>query len=261
MQEVEPGVVRLALSGWRGRAVGYEVSAYVLDGVLVDSGFPGAGPALLGAVGGLAPRGAVITHWHEDHSGSAPALARLGVPVMMHPGCEATLRARPRIGAYRRFVWGRTERLREKLTAFDPWPLRVLATPGHTSDHLVVWDAARRIVANGDLFLGVKVRVAHLHESPAALLQSLRTIAALQPRILLDAHRGVVENATAVLVAKIAWLEETMGAVRALAANGCSERAIQYRVLGREPLVGLASLGEYSKRSLVRAILRERGAR
>ena len=40
VQEIEPGVLRLALSGWRGRAVGYEVSAYLLDGVLVDSGFP-----------------------------------------------------------------------------------------------------------------------------------------------------------------------------------------------------------------------------
>ncbi|MBC7673097.1 MAG: MBL fold metallo-hydrolase [Polaromonas sp.] len=257
VQEIEPGVMRLAMSGWRGRAVGYEVSAYLLDGVLVDSGFPGARRALLGAVKALAPRGAVITHWHEDHSGNAPALARLGLPLLMHPQCEATLRARPRIGAYRRFVWGRTEPFREGVTVFDVAPLEVVATPGHTADHLVVWDAERRIVASGDLFLGVKVRVAHLHESPLGLVRSLRAIAALEPRILLDAHRGVVENATAMLRAKVAWLEDTMGEVHALAASGYSERAIQRRVLGREPLVGLVSVGEYSKRSLVRAILRE----
>lgn len=257
--EVEPGVLRLALSGWRGRAVGYEVSAYLIGGVLIDSGFPGARQALLRAVRALAPRGALITHWHEDHSGNAPDLARLGVPLLMHAECEATLRMRPRIGAYRRFVWGRPEKLCDNVVAFDPTPLAVLETPGHTSDHLVVWDAERRIVASGDLFLGVKVRVAHLHESPSLLVQSLRAVAALEPRILLDAHRGVVENATAMLRAKISWLEETMGEVHALAAEGLGERAIQHRVLGREPLVGLASLGEYSKRSLVQAILADGG--
>lgn len=259
MGEVEPGVLRLALSGWRGRAVGYEVSAYLIGGVLVDSGFPGARQALLDAVRVLTPRGAVITHWHEDHSGNAPALARLGVPLLMHAECETTLRMRPRIGAYRRFVWGRSEELCDNVVAFDPAPLAVLETPGHTSDHLVVWDAERRIVASGDLFLGVKVRVAHHHESPLGLVRSLRAVAALEPRILLDAHRGVVENATAMLRAKIAWLDDTIGEVHALAAQGLSERAIQHRVLGREPLVGLASLGEYSKRSLVRAILGDGG--
>ena len=254
---VAPGVIRLRMCGWRGRAVGYEVNAYLLAGVLVDSGFPGVQRALLDAVRTLAPRGGVITHDHEDHSGNAPALARMGLPLLMHPDCEAVLRERPHIGAYRRIVWGRPERLREALAVFDAAPLAIVPTPGHTSNHLVVWDAERSIVASGDLFLGVKVRVAHTHESPSQLVQSLRAVASLGPRILLDAHRGVVENATAMLRAKAAWLEDLMGEVHTLAAEGCSERLIQRRVLGREPLVGLVSLGEYSKLSLVRAILRE----
>lgn len=257
--EIEPGVIRLRMNGWRGRAVGYEVNAYMLGDVLVDSGFPGVQRALLDAVRTLAPRGAVMTHSHEDHSGNAPALAQLGVPLLMHPACEAVLRAHAHIGAYRRFVWGRTKKLGEGLATFDAAPLEVVATPGHAADHLVVWDAERRIVASGDLFLGVKVRVAHTHESPSLLVQSLRAVAALEPRILLDAHRGVVENATAMLRAKVAWMEDVMGEVRSLAALGCSERVIQRRVLGREPLVGLVSLGEYSKLSLVHTILQDGG--
>ncbi len=258
---VEPGVIRLRMSSWRGRTVGYEVNAYLLGGVLVDSGFPGVQRALLDAVRTLAPRGAVITHDHEDHAGNAPALARMGLPLLMHPECEAVLRARPRIGAYRRLVWGRTEQLREGLATFDAAPLELIETPGHTANHIVVWDAERRILASGDLFLGVKVRVAHTHESPSQLVESLRAVASLEPRILLDAHRGVVENATAMLRAKVAWLEDLMGEVHALAAAGWSEGVIRRRVLGREALVGLVSLGEYSKLSLVRAILRGTGDR
>lgn len=257
ISQIEAGVVRLELSSWRGRTLGYEVNAYLLHGVLIDCGFPGVGAELTEAMRTMVPRGVVVTHWHEDHAGNAQELAALGIPVRMHPRCEATLRARPAIRAYRRIVWGRSAQLTAPLVDFDPAPLELVEAPGHTEDHLIVWDAERRIVASGDLFLGIKVRVAHLHESPRALLHSLRAVVALEPRMLLDAHRGVVENPTAVLLAKIGWMEETIGAVRTLAAMGCGEREIQDRVLGREAFVGWVSFGEYSKQSLVRAILRE----
>jgi glyoxylase-like metal-dependent hydrolase (beta-lactamase superfamily II) len=140
---------------------------------------------------------------------------------------------------------------------FDPAPLKVLPLPGHTEDHLVVWHAERRILASGDLFLGVKVRVAHRSESPRRLLGSLRAAAALEPRLLLDAHRGPLPGATERLRAKIAWLDETIGAITERASRGDSPRAIARGVLGREPMVGLVSAGEYSKRALVEAVLRE----
>ena len=255
---VEPDEVQLHVSGWRGRAAGYDVSAYLLGGILVDTGFPGVRTEMMRAVHALAPRGVVVTHWHEDHAGNAPALAAAGVPLLMHPVCEATLRERPRIRIYRHIVWGQTRRLDVPLNSFDPAPLQVIGTPGHSEDHVVVWDAERRIVASGDLFLGVKVRVAHSHESPAMLVRSLRAVAALEPRLLLDAHRGPVANPAAVLRAKIAWLEDTIGEIRTLAVRGLAEREIQRRVLGAETMTGWVSGGEYSKASLVHAVLHER---
>ncbi|MDB4890622.1 MAG: beta-lactamase domain protein [Gemmatimonadetes bacterium] len=257
IEQVESGVQRLALSNWQGRRAGYEVSAFLMRGVLVDTGFPRVGRELVRAVRALSPRAAIVTHWHEDHSGNAPALVEMGIPMMMHPACEATLRERPDIAFYRRSIWGRPHRLTSAVTPFDPAPLQIIATPGHTKDHQIVWDADRGIVASGDLFLGVKVRVAHAHESPSTLLASLRTVVALEPRLLLDAHRGVVENPVPVLRAKISWIEETIGEIRRLAASGAGEREVQRRVLGAESLVGWVSLREYSKLSLVRTVLRE----
>jgi endoribonuclease LACTB2 len=257
IERVEPDVVRLALSTWQGRAAGYDVSAFMMRGVLIDTGFPGVRREMLHAVRALAPRGAVVTHWHEDHSGNAPDLAAIGLPLLMHHGCEAILRARPSIGLYRRLIWGRPIRLHATLVEPDITPLEVISTPGHTEDHLVVWDAERRIVASGDLFLGVKVRVAHEHEVPTKLIQSLRAVAALEPRLLLDAHRGVVRQPMDLLRAKIAWMEEMIGEVRALAQQGVDPREIQRRVLGAEAMVGWVSLREYSKIALIRTVLHE----
>jgi glyoxylase-like metal-dependent hydrolase (beta-lactamase superfamily II) len=258
--EIEPGVVRLRLRSWQGRLAGYEVSAYLLHGVLVDTGFPRGGGALVAALDTLRPRGAIVTHWHEDHAGNAPMLARRGLPLRMHPACEATLRARPAVKLYRHVVWGWTPRLAVELRELDPAPLEIIPLPGHTPDHVCVWDAERRILASGDLFLGVKVRVAHRHEAPRRLVESLRRAAALEPRLLLDAHRGPVRDAAVVLRAKIAWMEETIGAILAGHARGDAPREIARQVLGGEGMVGYASRGEYSKLAFVEAVLDEPSA-
>jgi glyoxylase-like metal-dependent hydrolase (beta-lactamase superfamily II) len=148
--------------------------------------------------------------------------------------------------------------LRSPLVEFDVAPLELVETPGHSADHVAVWDAERRILVSGDLFLGVKVRVAHEEdESPRTLVASLRRAAALEPRLLLDAHRGPVTNAAARLRAKADWNEEQIGEIERLAAVGVSEREIVRRLFGGESLVGWVSGLEYSRRGFVRAVLNE----
>jgi glyoxylase-like metal-dependent hydrolase (beta-lactamase superfamily II) len=258
IEQVEPGVRRLRMRSWRGALAGYDVSAYLLGDVLVDTGFPRGGRTLMDAVVAMRPRGVVLTHWHEDHAGSAPALAARGVPMSMHARCEALLRERPAIRFYRRAVWGQTPSVGAPLVGFDVAPLALVETPGHSEDHVAVWDAERRILVSGDLFLGVKVRVAHEEdESPRALVASLRRAAALEPRLLLDAHRGVVRDAAVALRAKAEWNEEQIGEIERLHAAGVSEREIVKRLFGGESLVGWVSGLEYSRRGFVRAVLRE----
>lgn len=257
VETVGPEVLRLRMRSWPGRFAGYEVSAYVVRGVLIDTGAPRARPEMLAAVRTIAPRGVVITHCHEDHAGNAAALAAMGLPLLVCPPCERELRHPEPIAMYRRLVWGSADALTAPVHAFDPAPLTVLPLPGHTDEHVVVWDAERRVLVGGDLFLGVKVRVAHGGESPRRLVESLRAAAALEPRLLLDAHRGAVREPVPLLEAKIAWMEETISEIVALHARGLSEHEITHHVLGREELVGWVSRGEYSKHGFVRAVLND----
>lgn len=257
-EEIDDGVVRLRCRTWRGAAVGYDVSAYVVHDVLVDTGFALVRDDFLRALDRLSVRGAVVTHQHEDHAGNVVALAERGLPIAMHAECESVLRARPSIGLYRHATWGQPPRLTAPLAAFDVTPLELISLPGHTSDHLAVWHATDRVLVSGDLFLGVKVRVAHHDESPRRLIDSLRAAAALNPRLLLDAHRGPIADPAPLLRAKASWLEATVARVVEAADRGETDSEIARRVLGRESLVGWASFGEYSKRALVQAMLRDR---
>jgi hypothetical protein len=91
-------------------------------------------------------------------------------------------------------------------------------------------------------------------EDPRALAASARRAAALRPRTVLDAHRGLVPNGAEALRAKATWLEETIGAIDAHIARGWSDRAITRAVLGREDVVALVSRGDLSRRNFVRAV-------
>jgi glyoxylase-like metal-dependent hydrolase (beta-lactamase superfamily II) len=267
MLRVEPhgDVIRLVLSTRTSRLVGYSVSAYLADTpdgrVLVDTGQPAAWRDLaryLRAAGGddvrRAIRGAVITHQHEDHAGNAARLAALGVPLAMSEATRDAVRAVPAPGFYRDFTWGRMAAVPDGAPSFDPAPLALVATPGHSADHHAVWDAERGTLFGGDLFIGVKVRIAHPGEDLRALARSLRRAAALGPVRLFDAHRGLVPNAAAALEAKAAWVEDTVARVEALLARGWPARRVRATVLGREEFAGYLSFGHYSRINFVRAV-------
>ncbi len=246
-------VTRLELSSWVGRTLGYTVSVYRIGDLLIDSGFPRMGLQLAAWATDEQIRGAVITHWHEDHSGGASAFAERGIALSLHPETERRLRAPPRLELFRRVTWGSFNVLSGDVAALTPNGLEVIPTPGHSPDHRVVWDASTRTLFAGDLFLGVKVRIAHEDEDLPLLIASLRRCAALEPRRMFCGHRGLVPNAASALRAKADWIEATAATIARRSAEGWSDARIVRDVLGGEEITGIISHGHYSRRAFVRA--------
>ena len=261
------GITRLQLSTRRSRLVGYAVSAYLVRGVLVDTGFARVARRVTRYLDAARVRAAAVTHWHEDHAGNVALLAARGVSLAMGAETRARLERPLPLELYRRAIWGTPAPL---VAASDPGAaaaraaaalaeagLALVATPGHTSDHHALWDAERATLFAGDLFLGVQVRVAHVAERPRATLASVRAVGALAPARLFCAHRGAVSTPTAALWAKAEWMAATIGRVEDRIAAGWSDRAICDEVLGGESATGYVTRGEYARINFVRAVRSE----
>lgn len=246
-------VTRLRMWTRRSAAIGYDVSAYLVRGVLIDTGFHHVEADLIRALARLRARGTIVTHWHEDHAGNAPLLADV-MPMWMPSGTEDKLRERPQIKLYRHFTWGRPSPLRRQLEPFDFGPLLAIAMPGHSTDHHVVFDPLTSTLFSADLWLGIRVRVVGENENPYEILRSLDRALALTPRRMFDAHRGLVEQPAVALRAKKQWLETTVADIEQRLDAGDDDSEILRSVLGGEELAGWLSQGEYSRRNLVRAV-------
>lgn len=249
------GVERAEFSTPRSRLAGYTVSCYRVDGWIIDAAAPVMRREFGAWVRAAAPNGVFVTHHHEDHAGNVNWLAKNGVPVGMGAATRDAVRAPEPVKLYRRLVWHEMRPLTREPVAPVTRDVVLVPTPGHSADHHAVWLPDRRWLFGGDLFLGVKVRVAHPGEDPFALVQSVRAAAALAPVRLFDAHRGEVTDPVGALTAKADWLEATIARIRELHARGWPVARIRETVLGGEDLAGYFSRGDYSRGNFVRSVL------
>jgi len=254
-------VTRLVFESWSSRSMSFSVSVYAVRGAIIDTAFPDVGAELGAWIDANKPSGAIVTHYHEDHAGNVEMLAAREVPMWIAPATLAKVRAPEPILAYRRWCWGSQPPLMSPVIPFAHSSLEVIHTPGHSTEHHIVWDAERETVFGADLFLGVKVRVTHPwpREDVRAQIASIRKVIALKPKRYFDAHRGLVPDAIVQLTAKADWTEETVGNIDALVERGLTDREIVKTVFRGEDKWSLVTQYDYSRRNYVASVRATRG--
>jgi glyoxylase-like metal-dependent hydrolase (beta-lactamase superfamily II) len=154
---------------------------------LVDAGTgePSHLDALERALDGASLIRVFITHWHPDHVKGLPALKDRWPRVIV------------------------VERAGEPVPAGDG-VLEIIATPGHSPDHLCFFDRAA-----GDLYCGDLARMGGTIVIPSrkggdlrAYLASLRLVRELAPRRLLPGHGPIVDDPVALMDKYIAHRAE-----------------------------------------------------
>ncbi len=248
-----------------GRSL-YYTAAYWVDGLMIDTGCFYTVTELVSALETLNVERIVNTHGHEDHIGANAALAkRFGAEILAHPLAIPVL-AMPRdqkhLNPYQVVMWGYPEP-----SSASPIPetietphhrFHVIHTPGHSPDHICLYEPNEGWLFPGDTYIGGKDRALRADYNIWQLIASLKKLGELDIHLIFTASGNVRRNGSAALKEKIAYLESMAEQTLALHRQGLSYRRIRRKLFGREMLIAYATLGHFTGRHLVRSFIEDR---
>lgn len=247
----------------RGR---YWTTAYLVDGLLVDTGCAFTASELAAELSVTSLAGIVNTHTHEDHIGANGRLQRQreGLAIRAHPLALPVLadpRGQQPLHPYRRVMWGWPEPSQAQpvsdgqIIETERYRFQVVYTPGHSPDHICLYEPDQGWLFTGDLFVGGKDRALRGGYDVWQIIESLKRVAALPAAVLYPGSARVRDDPAVELAAKIAHLEELGEAVLELHRQGQSVDEIVRTLCGGPMLIEVITLGHFSRRRLVRSYL------
>lgn len=247
----------------RGR---YWTTAYLIDGLLIDTGCAHSAGELISALADREIISLVNTHTHEDHIGANGKLQkkRKGLEIFAHPLALPVLenpRERQPLQLYRRVMWGWPKPSKGKsvedgqVIETERYAFQVIHTPGHSPDHICLYEQKQGWLFSGDLYVGGKDRALGEGYDIWQIIASLKRIAQLPLIKLYPGCARVRDNPRESLTDKIKYLEEMGKRVLEMHRQGKSEKAIVRSLLGGPMWIELVTLGHFSRKNLVRSYL------
>lgn len=261
-EQVE-AVTKFRLARSIGNRAAYWTAAYFVDGLLVDTGCHFTARALAHTLQDQQVRTIVNTHHHEDHIGANAEISREHrASIFAHPLALPILRepARLQLQLYRRVFWGwplpSNGREIPSEISTEHYRFQALHTPGHSPDHIVLYEPNEGWAFTGDLFIGGKDRAFRPDYDISDILSSLRRLASLNISWLFPGSGSVRQNPQAEIAGKIAYLEGLQTCIRELSERGLDQRQIARRLFGREGSMYYMTGGHFSTVNLVSVFLR-----
>ncbi len=255
--------IRMARS-FLGRPL-YWTAAYWVDGLLVDAGPRCTAHQLVRVLDQVHVDRIVVTHSHEDHIGGLDALHARYPEARIYASAQAApiVQEPARLGMqmYRRVVWGVPKpfaqvHLLDELDNVVRTPVysfHVIETPGHSRDHISLFEPNQRWLFCGDAFIGGRDHSWSRDADLFGVLSSLRTLASLRPERLFPGSGTVRRTPLPELHDKIGSLTRLSREVARLEASGMSADEIVIVLFKGESSFRFWTGGHFSAANLVEA--------
>jgi glyoxylase-like metal-dependent hydrolase (beta-lactamase superfamily II)/predicted DCC family thiol-disulfide oxidoreductase YuxK len=267
-------------------------TAVLYDGVLVDPGSPRMRRSLnrhLGRVPKHAIRAVVATHHHEEHVGNLNWSARLTGARLHLPAKTAEMLTSPRpLPVVRAAIIGQPARLEPPFEILGDriqtthGELEVLAAPGHSDDHIVLYDRREKLLIAGDAFMGSYFATPNPDVDSLKWIDTLECLLALDIEVLVEGHghvhtlrpdfpeiAGVVirEHPRSALEKKLDYLRWLREQIESARREGLPPAAVEatcfpwgrgrtWESFSKDELIRVLSLGHFSRSELVRSFRR-----
>lgn len=244
-----------------GRAV-YWVAAYLVDGLLIDTGCSHTSRELAAFLEGRGFKLAVNTHYHEDHTGgNHDLMERFGVDVYAHPASISLISRRFDLYPYQEIAWGypvpTTVKPIPEVVAMDHHTFRVVETPGHCPGHICLFEPTKGWCFTGDLFARENPKFIRPEEHIGEIVRSMRKVLDMPTErlVLLSAVGKIVEDGRKALERCIDYFTELAARVHRLHHAGLTVDEILKQEFGGEHSFAELTNGQFSTRNLLNSLL------
>lgn len=241
-------------------------AAYWVDGLLIDTGPRFAAKELCRILQKVAVEQIVLTHAHENQIGGLPTImdqfpaakvyiARRAVPLLQDPSL-------PSLQLYRRILWGKPQPWIGPVTILEEvddrivtsaYTFRIIETPGHTPDHIALFEPNQRWLFSGDVYLHGQDSAWIADADLFGVLCSLRTLASLHPERLFAADGRISRTPLPELHGKIGLLVQYARDVARMDALGLTADEMALRLFQKEAPIAFWTRGHYSSLHLIAA--------
>ena len=229
-------------------------TVYWVDGLLIDTGPRFAATQLCQALSKLPVDKIVITHAHESQIGGLQGVSRQYPQAVVYAARRAIplLKTPPLLPFYRRLLWGNPQPWHGPVTVSDEvedriktdaYTFRVVETPGHSPDHIALFEPSQRWLFSGDTYLHGEDEAWPADADLFGVICSLRTLASLHPERLFPSDGRISRTPLPELHGKIGWLVQQAREVARMDALGLTVDEMSLRLFQKEPPIHFWTMG------------------